>query len=109
MPIRLLSLLLAALLLTTTPEATAEPVADAIPGLHLSVERQPDGSRRALVQNPLAGPVMQVVDHFQAGGTDAALLERANVVRVLHADGSELLSLPFRMAAPDGQWLGEAL
>lgn len=104
-----------------------------------------------------AGTVMQVVDQFHEGGTDAALLERANLVRVLHADGSmglyahiaagsarvrpgeaveagrvlaavgsvgwssaphlhfsvqindgrELLSLPFRMAAPDGHWLGD--
>jgi len=105
-----------------------------------------------------AGTVMQVVDTFVEGGTDAALLERANFVRVLHADGSmglyahiaagsarvrpgevveagtplaavgsvgwssaphlhfsvqvndgrELLSLPFRMAAPGKGWLGEA-
>jgi murein DD-endopeptidase MepM/ murein hydrolase activator NlpD len=99
-----------------------------------------------------AGTVMQVVDHFREGGTDDALKERMNLVRVLHADGSmalyahvatgsarvrpgdvavagqalaavgsvgwssaphlhfsvqvndgrELLSLPFRMDAPDG-------
>jgi len=194
MPNAALPLLLAVLLLATAPEAVAEPIADAIPGLRLSVERQPDGSRRALVQNPLAGPVqvrvwdagrsdpaveatlaagesraigrfsgsgatdlrllarpgaplllpprqarpyalplpadaawrltqgfggrashrdpanfhaldfaapegtpvlaaragtvMQVVDQFHEGGTDAALRERANFVRVLHADGS---------------------
>lgn len=35
-----------------------------------------------------AGTVMQVVDTFVEGGTDAALLERANIVRVLHTDGS---------------------
>jgi murein DD-endopeptidase MepM/ murein hydrolase activator NlpD len=99
-----------------------------------------------------AGMVMQVVDGFTEGGTDAALRERMNLVRVLHDDGSmalyahiatgsarvapgeavaagqrlaavgsvgwstaphlhfsvqvndgrELLSLPFRMAGPDG-------
>lgn len=98
------------------------------------------------------GVVMQVIDQFREGGTDAALKERGNLVRVLHADGSmglyahiahgsarvrtgeavaagqvlaavgsvgwstaphlhfavqvndgrELLSLPFRMAAPGG-------
>lgn len=98
------------------------------------------------------GVVMQVVDQFRDGGTDAALKERSNFVRVLHTDGSmglyahiahgsarvragepvatgqvlaavgsvgwstaphlhftvqandgrELLSLPFRMTAPDG-------
>lgn len=102
-----------------------------------------------------AGTVMQVVDTFTEGGTDEALKERVNVVRVLHADGSmglyahiapgsarvapgdgvhagqalaavgsvgwssaphlhfsvqandgrELLSLPFRMAGPDGREL----
>ena len=102
------------------------------------------------------GVVMQVIDHFHEGGTDTALLERGNLVRVLHADGSmglyahiatgsarvrpgeavragdtlaavgsvgwstaphlhfavqindgrELLSLPFRMAGPDGRPLG---
>jgi hypothetical protein len=96
---------------------------------------------------------MQVVDTFTQGGTDAALKERMNLVRVLHADGAmglyahiapgsarvqpgdgvqagqvlaavgsvgwstaphlhfsvqvndgrELLSLPFRMSAPDGR------
>ena len=263
MPIRILPLLLATLLLAALPKAATETTADASPGLRLSVERQPDGSRRALVQNPLAGPVqvrvwdpgrpeaaaeatlaagesraigrfsgtgaadlrllarpgaplllpptqlrpyafplpadadwrltqgfggrashrdpanfhaldfaaakgtpvlaaragtvMQVVDHFREGGDDEALKERMNFVRVLHADGSmglyahiaassarirsgeaveagrvlaavgsvgwssaphlhfsvqindgrELLSLPFRMAGPDGQWLGD--
>jgi len=103
-----------------------------------------------------AGVVMQVIDGFGEGGSDAALKNRANLVRVLHADGSmglyahiatgsarvavgdavvagsalarvgsvgwssaphlhfavqandgrELLSLPFRMAAPDGSALG---
>ncbi|GIX39511.1 MAG: hypothetical protein KatS3mg128_0560 [Silanimonas sp.] len=98
------------------------------------------------------GVVMQVIDQFREGGTDAALKERGNLVRVLHTDGSmglyahiahgsarvrtgeavaagqvlaavgsvgwstaphlhfavqvndgrELLSLPFRMAAPGG-------
>ncbi|WP_397607031.1 M23 family metallopeptidase [Silanimonas sp.] len=101
------------------------------------------------------GTVMQVVDTFTEGGTDEALKERMNLVRVLHADGSmglyahvatgsarvqpgdgvqagqalaavgsvgwssaphlhfsvqandgrELLSLPFRMAGPDGREL----
>jgi len=100
-----------------------------------------------------AGTVMQVVDTFTQGGTDEALKERMNLVRVLHADGAmglyahiapgsarvqpgdgvqagqvlaavgsvgwstaphlhfsvqvndgrELLSLPFRMSAPDGR------
>jgi murein DD-endopeptidase MepM/ murein hydrolase activator NlpD len=103
-----------------------------------------------------AGTVMQVVDAFREGGTDDALKERMNLVRVLHADGSmalyahiatgsarvrpgepvdagavlaavgsvgwssaphlhfavqfndgrELLTLPFRMSAPDGSALG---
>jgi murein DD-endopeptidase MepM/ murein hydrolase activator NlpD len=35
-----------------------------------------------------AGTVMQVVDTFTEGGTDDALKERMNVLRVLHADGS---------------------
>ncbi len=35
-----------------------------------------------------AGTVMQVVDTFREGGTDAALKNRMNLVRVLHADGS---------------------
>ena len=38
-----------------------------------------------------AGTVMQVVDHFREGGTDDALKERMNLVRVLHADGSMAL------------------
>jgi len=103
-----------------------------------------------------AGAVMQVIDGFAEGGSDASLKDRANLVRVLHADGSmglyahiatgsarvavgeavtpgralaqvgsvgwssaphlhfavqandgrELLSLPFRMSAPDGTALG---
>lgn len=250
MPIRALLLLLACLLAPSPLWAAAEILPDLPPGLQLSVERQPDGSRRALVQNLLAGPVqvrvwvpgqaqtateatlmagetraigrfpgggtadlrllarpyafplpadaawhltqgfggrashrdpanfhaldfataegtpvlaaragtvMQVVDTFREGGTVGALKERMNFVRLLHADGSmglyahiatgsarvrpgdvveagtalaavgsvgwstaphlhfsvqindgrELLSLPFRMHAPDGQWLGE--
>lgn len=35
-----------------------------------------------------AGRVLQVIDHFREGGTDAALKDRANLIRVLHADGS---------------------
>jgi len=34
------------------------------------------------------GIVMQVIDQFCEGGTDAALKERGNLVRVLHEDGS---------------------
>lgn len=34
------------------------------------------------------GTVMEVIDHFTEGGTDASLKERANLVRVLHADGT---------------------
>lgn len=35
-----------------------------------------------------AGTVMQVVDRYTEGGTDEALKDRLNLVRVLHADGS---------------------
>jgi murein DD-endopeptidase MepM/ murein hydrolase activator NlpD len=35
-----------------------------------------------------AGTVMQVVDAFTEGGTDARLKDRANLIRVLHEDGS---------------------
>ena len=106
-----------------------------------------------------AGTVMQVVDSYREGGTDDALKDRMNLVRVLHADGSmglyahvatgsarvrvgdtvaagdvlaavgsvgwssaphlhfsvqindgrELLTLPFRMTAPDGSTLGDGV
>jgi len=38
-----------------------------------------------------AGTVMQVVDEFAEGGTDARLKDRANLIRVVHEDGSMAL------------------
>lgn len=38
-----------------------------------------------------AGTVMQVIDTFREGGTDEALKDRMNLVRVLHGDGTMAL------------------
>lgn len=61
-----------------------------------------------------AGTVMQVVDTFTDSGTDAALLERTNLVRVLHDDGSmglyaHIAAGSARVRAGDPVRVGEAL
>lgn len=75
----LFALLLPALLaLTLLParDAAAAPARADVDGPRLSVERQPDGTRRALVQNPLAGPVqVRVWDPARPEGVVEALLE----------------------------------
>ena len=83
--------------------APATPARADVDGPRLSVERQPDGTRRALVQNPLAGPVqVRVWDPARPEGVVEALLEagESRAIGRFPGSGGIELRLHARPGAP---------